>query len=178
MENALERLAIVASLAMVLIVVLLVPGAAIAARRAGRLHQRGRDRHRRHLVADADGHELQHLGRRRIHLDLRRRHDEWLDSRLRLQRLRAAGKPLEEAIRQGVARQVRPLTMIPLTAIFGMLPAAVATKIGSQTQKPLAIVVVGGMLMTLVMLNLIPVLYSFYGHREPPGGRGGGIGHS
>ena len=39
--------------------------------------------------------------------------------------------------------------MIPLTAIFGMLPAAVATKIGSQTQKPLAIVVVGGMLMTL-----------------------------
>jgi cobalt-zinc-cadmium resistance protein CzcA len=86
--------------------------------------------------------------------------------------LRAAGKPLEEAIRIGVARQVRPLTMIPLTAIFGMLPAAVATKIGSQTQKPLAIVVVGGMLMTLVMLNLIPVFYSLYGHREPPEGAG------
>jgi cobalt-zinc-cadmium resistance protein CzcA len=91
--------------------------------------------------------------------------------------LRAAGKPLAEAIRQGVARQVRPLTMIPLTAIFGMLPAAVATKIGSQTQKPLAIVVVGGMLMTLVMLNIIPVLYSFYGHREPPEGAGD-MGHS
>ena len=67
--------------------------------------------------------------------------------------------------------------MIPLTAIFGMLPAAVATKIGSQTQKPLAIVVVGGMLMTLVMINLIPVLYSFYGHREPPEGAGD-FGHS
>jgi cobalt-zinc-cadmium resistance protein CzcA len=91
--------------------------------------------------------------------------------------LRAAGKSLEEAITQGVARQVRPLTMIPLTAIFGMLPAAVATKIGSQTQKPLAIVVVGGMLMTLVMLNIIPVLYSFYGHREPPEGAGD-MGHS
>jgi cobalt-zinc-cadmium resistance protein CzcA len=91
--------------------------------------------------------------------------------------LRAAGKPLEEAIRMGVARQVRPLTMIPLTAIFGMLPAAVATKIGSQTQKPLAIVVVGGMLMTLVMLNMIPVLYSFYGHRDPPEGAGD-MGHS
>src|SRR5439155_19748068 len=38
--------------------------------------------------------------------------------------LRAAGRPLEDAIRAGVARQVRPLTMIPLTAIFGMLPAA------------------------------------------------------
>jgi cobalt-zinc-cadmium resistance protein CzcA len=91
--------------------------------------------------------------------------------------LRAAGKPLEEAIREGVARQVRPLTMIPLTAIFGMLPAAVATKIGSQTQKPLAIVVVGGMLMTLVMLNMIPVLYAFYGHRDPPEGAGS-MGHS
>ena len=91
--------------------------------------------------------------------------------------LRAAGKSLEEAITQGVGRQVRPLTMIPLTAIFGMLPAAVATKIGSQTQKPLAIVVVGGMLMTLVMLNLIPVLYSFYGHRDPPEGAGD-MGHS
>jgi cobalt-zinc-cadmium resistance protein CzcA len=91
--------------------------------------------------------------------------------------LRAAGKPLEEAIREGVSRQVRPLTMIPLTAIFGMLPAAVATKIGSQTQKPLAIVVVGGMLMTLLMLNLIPVLYAFYGHRDPPEGAGG-MGHS
>ena len=91
--------------------------------------------------------------------------------------LRAAGKPLEEAIREGVSRQVRPLTMIPLTAIFGLLPAAVSTKIGSQTQQPLAIVVVGGMLMTLLMLNLIPVLYAFYGHRDPPEGAGG-MGHS
>jgi cobalt-zinc-cadmium resistance protein CzcA len=91
--------------------------------------------------------------------------------------LRASGLSLEDAIRHGVSRQVRPLTMIPLTAIFGMLPAAVATKIGSQTQKPLAIVVVGGMLMTLVMINMIPVLYSFYGHREPPEGAGD-FGHS
>jgi cobalt-zinc-cadmium resistance protein CzcA len=81
---------------------------------------------------------------------------------------RHRGMPLPEAIRDGVAQYVRPLTMTPLAASLGMLPAALATKIGSQTQKPLAIVVVGGMIMTLLFLNLIPVLYSFYGHREPP----------
>ena len=60
--------------------------------------------------------------------------------------------------------------MTCLTAIFGMLPAAFSTKIGSQTQQPLAIVVVGGMITTLLLFNLMPVLYSFYGHREPPAG--------
>ncbi len=49
-----------------------------------------------------------------------------------------------------------------------MFPAAIATKIGSQTQKPLAIVVVGGMFATLLFVNLIPVLYSLYGKRQPP----------
>ena len=81
---------------------------------------------------------------------------------------RSRGTELMQAIREGVEKTVRPLTMAPLAAILGMLPAALATKIGSQTQKPLAIVIVGGMAMTLLLLNLIPVLYSFYGHREPP----------
>lgn len=81
---------------------------------------------------------------------------------------RLHGVPLLQAIREAVERAARPLTMIPLTAILGMAPAAIATKIGSQTQKPLAIVVVGGMAITLVFLNLIPVLYSFYGDRTPP----------
>ncbi|HLW68120.1 MAG TPA: efflux RND transporter permease subunit, partial [Gemmataceae bacterium] len=82
---------------------------------------------------------------------------------------RAQGLPLQQAIEQGVDKWVRPLTMTALTAILGLLPAAVSTRIGSQTQRPLAIVVVGGM-MTLLLLTrcLMPVLYSFYGHREPP----------
>jgi cobalt-zinc-cadmium resistance protein CzcA len=83
--------------------------------------------------------------------------------------LRALGKPLEEAILQGAEKRVRPVMMTALTAIFGLLPAAVSTKIGAQTQRPLAIVVVGGMLATLFLTRyLMPVLYSFYGHREPP----------
>ena len=84
--------------------------------------------------------------------------------------LRASGVPLDEALREGVANRVRPLTMASLTAILGLLPAAVSTQIGSQSQRPLAIVVVGGMLMTLFLFNLVPMLYSFYGHRSPPAG--------
>ena len=80
--------------------------------------------------------------------------------------------PLAEAIRDGLDKRIRPLTMTCLTAIFGMLPAAFSTRIGSQTQQPLAIVVVGGMITTMLLMNLMPVLYSFYGHREPPAGAG------
>jgi hypothetical protein len=77
--------------------------------------------------------------------------------------LRAQGLPLREAILQGAEKRVRPVMMTALTAIFGLLPAALSTKIGSQTQRPLAIVVVGGMITTLFLTRyLMPVLYSFY----------------
>jgi cobalt-zinc-cadmium resistance protein CzcA len=85
---------------------------------------------------------------------------------------RARGLSVDDAVRAGVDKCLRPLVMTPLTAILGLLPAALATGIGSQSQRPLAIVVVGGMLCTIVMFNLIPLLYSFYGHREPPVGSG------
>jgi cobalt-zinc-cadmium resistance protein CzcA len=83
---------------------------------------------------------------------------------------RAEGVPLHEAIIRGMERRIRPLTMTALTAIFGLLPAALSTRIGSQTQRPLAIAVIGGMTMTLLLTNIIPVLYSYYGHRDPPEG--------
>ncbi len=85
---------------------------------------------------------------------------------------RSRGMPLGESLRDGLDKRIRPLTMTCLTAIFGMLPAAFSTKIGSQTQQPLAIVVVGGMLTTMLLMTLMPVFYSFYGHREPPSGAG------
>jgi cobalt-zinc-cadmium resistance protein CzcA len=87
--------------------------------------------------------------------------------------LRARGLPLHDAIMEGAAKRVRPVMMTALTALLGLLPAALSTKIGSQTQRPLAIVVVGGMITTLFLTRyLMPVLYSFYGHREPPAGSG------
>ncbi|HET6882497.1 MAG TPA: efflux RND transporter permease subunit, partial [Pirellulales bacterium] len=81
--------------------------------------------------------------------------------------LRYHGLPLREAIMQGAEKRVRPVMMTALTAIFGLLPAALSTRIGAQTQRPLAIVVVGGMISTLLLTRyLMPVLYSFYGHRQ------------
>jgi cobalt-zinc-cadmium resistance protein CzcA len=87
--------------------------------------------------------------------------------------LRTRGLPVREAIMQGAEKRVRPVMMTALTAILGLLPAALSTRIGSQTARPLAIVVVGGMVTTLFLTRyLMPVLYSFYGHREPPAGAG------
>jgi cobalt-zinc-cadmium resistance protein CzcA len=101
---------------------------------------------------------------------------------------RAQGLPLEEAILKGAGNRVRAVMMTALTAILGLLPAALALRpawdssgnlswvegIGSQTQRPLAIVVVGGMITTLFLTRyLMPVLYSFYGHRQPPHGAEG-----
>jgi cobalt-zinc-cadmium resistance protein CzcA len=87
--------------------------------------------------------------------------------------MRLHGRPLYDAILQGAEKRVRPVMMTALTAIFGLLPAALSTKIGAQTQRPLAIVVVGGMIATLFLTRyLMPVLYSFYGHREPAAAAG------
>jgi cobalt-zinc-cadmium resistance protein CzcA len=87
--------------------------------------------------------------------------------------MRTQGLPLYDAILQGAEKRVRPMMMTALTAIFGLLPAALSTKIGSQTQRPLATVVVGGMIAALFLNRyLMPVLYSFYGDREPPASTG------
>jgi cobalt-zinc-cadmium resistance protein CzcA len=85
--------------------------------------------------------------------------------------MRAAGLPVHESLMRGAELRVRPVVMTSLTAALGLLPAALANSIGSQAQKPLAIVVVGGMLVTLFLTRyLMPVLYSFFpapvGHTE------------
>jgi heavy metal efflux system protein len=83
--------------------------------------------------------------------------------------LRSKGMSVDDAIMEGSAKRMRPMLMTDLTAILGLLPAALSTAIGAQTQRPLAIVVVGGMITILLLTRyLTPVLYTFYGHREPP----------
>ncbi len=78
-------------------------------------------------------------------------------------RMRADGRETREVVISGSERLLRPVVMIALTAILGLLPAALATSIGSQAQKPLAIVVVGGMTAAMILPQfLIPVLYSFF----------------
>jgi cobalt-zinc-cadmium resistance protein CzcA len=72
---------------------------------------------------------------------------------------------------RGAELRVRPVVMTSLTAALGLLPAALATSIGSQAQKPLAIVVVGAMLCTLFLTRyMMPILYSYF---PAPLGRAG-----
>ncbi len=67
---------------------------------------------------------------------------------------------LDEAIKAGAISRVRPVVMTALMAIFGLLPAAISTGIGSETQKPLAIVIVGGLISaTLLMLLIFPIIF-------------------
>jgi cobalt-zinc-cadmium resistance protein CzcA len=83
-------------------------------------------------------------------------------------------------IRQGLDRtaaiartcevQMRPVLMTCVAACVGLLPAAFSTGIGSQVQKPLALVVVGGMLFApLFILMVLPVLIEMFSRRGPKG---------
>lgn len=74
--------------------------------------------------------------------------------------LRAQGHALEDAVLEGAASRLRPILMTALMAGLGLLPAALSHGIGSETQRPFAVVIVGGIVSaTLIALNLLPLLY-------------------
>lgn len=71
-----------------------------------------------------------------------------------------AKMPINEALEHGVIARTRPVVMTALMAAIGLLPAAISTGIGSETQKPLAIVVIGGLVTsTILTLLILPILY-------------------
>jgi heavy metal efflux system protein len=86
---------------------------------------------------------------------------------------RAEGLPPAEAIYHAATKRMRPLLMTSLSACIGLLPAAISHGIGSQVQRPLATVIVGGMLFgpILLLLAVPPLRMVFAGHetrvREP-----------
>ncbi len=85
----------------------------------------------------------------------------------RIEEFRLAGSSLREAVVKGADAQMRPILMATLGAAIGLLPAALATGIGSQAQKPLARVVVGGMLTAaFLILVVLPVLYELVHRRS------------
>ena len=70
------------------------------------------------------------------------------------------GATLKEAVLRGSVAQVRPVLMMIVVALLGMVPAARASGIGSDVQRPLATVVVGGLLSTLFLTLLaLPSMY-------------------
>ncbi len=80
--------------------------------------------------------------------------------------LRKKGRPLEMAITEGSLTRLRPVLMTALVAALGFVPMAIATGTGAEVQKPLATVVIGGILSsTLLTLVVLPALYRLW-HRK------------
>ncbi|MDH5726172.1 MAG: efflux RND transporter permease subunit, partial [Nitrospira sp.] len=84
-----------------------------------------------------------------------------------IEEFRRAGLDLRQAVLRGADMQMRPILMATLGAAIGLLPASLATGIGAQAQKPLARVVVGGMLTAaFLILVVLPVLYEIVHQRD------------
>lgn len=89
-----------------------------------------------------------------------------------IESLRAEGRPLDEAIRQGALTRLRPVLMTALVASLGFIPMAFNVGAGAEVQRPLATVVIGGILSsTLLTLLVLPTLYRIF-HRDGAAARG------
>jgi cobalt-zinc-cadmium resistance protein CzcA len=84
-----------------------------------------------------------------------------------INQLRARGHTPEDAAVEGAVLRLRPIMMTMLVATLGLLPAAMSHGIGSDSQRPFAIVIVGGLISDLVMsIFLLPTLYVWFAHEH------------
>jgi cobalt-zinc-cadmium resistance protein CzcA len=84
-----------------------------------------------------------------------------------IKRIRSEGGSLETAILESGVSRLRPVMMTALVAAIGFMPMALSSSIGSEVQRPLATVVIGGILTsTALTLFILPVLYSLFGQRS------------
>ncbi|MDR2513562.1 MAG: CusA/CzcA family heavy metal efflux RND transporter [Puniceicoccales bacterium] len=84
-----------------------------------------------------------------------------------INQLRAAGRPLAEATEEGALARLRPVLMTALVASLGFAPMAISTSTGAEVQRPLATVVIGGILSaTFLTLLLLPTLYAWVEHHR------------
>ncbi len=88
-----------------------------------------------------------------------------------MQLLQRGLQPLD-AIRQAAETRLRPVLMTAMVAALGFVPMALNTGLGAEVQRPLATVVIGGMITsTIATLLVLPVLYAVFGARLPEGSR-------
>jgi len=81
--------------------------------------------------------------------------------------LRAAGMPVEQVVREGARRRLRPVLMTASITALGLVPLLFASGPGSEVQRPLAVVVIGGLVTSTVLtLLLLPLLYRRFGCAE------------
>jgi cobalt-zinc-cadmium resistance protein CzcA len=89
-----------------------------------------------------------------------------------INQLRVRGRTVPEAAKEGASLRLRPIMMTMLVATLGLLPAAMSHEIGSDSQRPFAIVIVGGLILELLIgVFLLPTLYCFWarpGDKLPP----------
>jgi cobalt-zinc-cadmium resistance protein CzcA len=77
------------------------------------------------------------------------------------------GRPLRDSVMEGAVMRLRPILMTALMAGLGLLPAALSHGIGSETQRPFAVVIVGGIVSaTAFTLLLLPILYKYFADDE------------
>jgi cobalt-zinc-cadmium resistance protein CzcA len=85
-----------------------------------------------------------------------------------IQKLRAEGRTILEAVEEGALTRLRPVLMTALVASFGFVPMAIATGAGAEVQRPLATVVIGGIVSsTILTLLVLPALYVLF-RRDTP----------
>jgi heavy metal efflux system protein len=84
-----------------------------------------------------------------------------------LNKLRREGQTLHDAIVNGSISRLRPVVMTASMAMLGLLPAALSTGVGSETAKPFAVVIIGGLMTsTFLTLTLLPALYRYFAEAE------------
>jgi heavy metal efflux system protein len=153
-----QRLMIVVPICFALIFVL--PVSALGLGRVARVHRGAARAHRRRRGAVGARDGVLDIVGGRIHRALGCRGAQ------RARDLAAEGVPLKEAIFGGALTRLRPVVMTALVASLGFVPMAIATGTGAEVQKPLATVVIGGLLSaTLLTLVVLPALYARFSGR-------------
>ena len=95
-----------------------------------------------------------------------------------INKLRAEGMAGDEAVVTGCSLRLRPVLMTAVVALLGLLPLALSHGIGSEVQRPLAIVVIGGLVSsTLLTLIVLPVLYQWFDRPDNPAASSGEPAH-
>nr|WP_275129269.1 efflux RND transporter permease subunit [Steroidobacter cummioxidans] len=84
-----------------------------------------------------------------------------------VEQLRKDGEAMISALVKGATLRMRSVLMVTLLAMLGLLPMALSSGVGSETQRPFASVIVGGMItLPAAALLLLPVLYAWFGPRD------------
>jgi cobalt-zinc-cadmium resistance protein CzcA len=84
-----------------------------------------------------------------------------------INQLRSAGRPLYDAVREGASVRFRPVLMTALVASVGFIPMAVSTSAGAEVQRPLATVVIGGLVSsTFLTLLVLPTVFAWLEERR------------